>query len=169
LVESDQGPIEPKRAERFLSSLSFTVPWTLRAFPEGGFSVSVPSGAVELPLPIPLPNTLVAKAFRMGGENDPTYSVMAAAITTEVSDPEASISAILDELPRKGVKVIWHGAAHTSVGFAHDVLGQTAGRFMRVRYIFGAGRYFAFVAEATTQKFVLASEVTRFLDSLTIY
>jgi hypothetical protein len=168
-VESDKSVIDTKRAERFLSSLSFAVPWTLRAFPDGGFSVIVPSGAVELPLTVPVPNTLVAKAFRTGGQHDPTYSVIAATIATEVVDPEAAVSTLLDGLTNTGIEVTWHGAAHTNVGFAHDVLGQLKERAIRVRYVFGAGRYFAVVAEATTQKFLLGPEITRFLDSLTIY
>ncbi len=169
-VEAAKGQLDASRAERFLSSLAFEVPWSMRAFPNGGFSIAAPQGAIEGPLQnVQVPNVLVSYMFRVGGKDERSYSVLAAETTAEVTAPDAVFDSIIQSLAKSGIEVIWRGPAQSDAGPAHDVLGKAEHERVRVRYVLGNGRYFALIAEAATQEVLLQPEVTRFLDSLSVY
>ncbi len=169
-VQRKDGPLDKAPARAFLDSITFAQTWSVRAFPEAHFSVSLPDDAVRLDkATLKLEDFTVAEASWMGGVEERIFSVFARPMEESTESADERMDRALEAMTRDGTRAIWQAPVVVDQARGRDFLLQGKNTWMRLRFVVDGTNLYVLQAASRTKEGLSDESVPRFLASLRWY
>ena len=156
------GTLNRALADRFVDACRFTMPWNVRADFESGFTVAVPTLAIEMAPD----HTSGMRHYFVGGPDNMLYSTIAQPkeIDDAHSDDERLDGAL--EVMGKNNRVILQSAVTLDGVRGRDVVLQAKGTFQRWQFFLTSTHLFGLGITAERREALSGDDARRFLKSI---
>lgn len=163
-------PLDRARAERFVRSCVFEMPWRIHASVEGAFTVTVPAAAILVPpSAMGLDEHTVGNAFVIGGIHEITYLATSTVIDSEVReefDDDGLLDATIAEMRTETSQGHWSDALEMDGASARDLGWLDGGVHYRWRLIVTDTHLIQLGITSKSKEVTRGADAQRFLDSL---
>ncbi len=164
-VEAKPKNFDREQALRFADSCKVTPPWHVFANAEGGYSVALPSFAIDVASELG-DNIETNKLFFLGGKNALVFVLITSLL--DLSEPvpvEARLEAGANALGSEGRQIIVQSPVVVDGTRGRDVLVAGEGQFTRYRLLVGERRMFVIGVGASNKEALTGDDVKRFFGS----